>query len=467
MKKLRINTRWIALLMGCLFLGLAAYFSYSVYFYGGRWFASANNPRLREQKQRVIAGDLLDRNGIVLATTREGERVYPAAESVRRAVAHVVGDSGGIVANGAETFMASYLLGFKAGAWQRVQQLFSAEPARGDEVRLTIDANLCTYAAGLLDGYEGGAVVVLNYKNGQILCDTSMPDFDPADVGQTMNSETDDGAFVNRTTQGLYPPGSTFKVITMAAALENLPDVTLRKFYCAGTLPIDRTTITEASGQVHGSLTMEQAFARSCNAAFAALSLEMGYDMLSKTATNFGFGDNFLFRDLVVYNAQYPTTRQSPDDLAWSGIGQGRVLVTPLHMAMIAGAVGNGGIMMEPRLMLSATNAQGLARTLLPERPYKRACEETTAATLAAYMRACVQSGTGTRAQISGYTVAGKTGTAEVSDDKTIQTHAWFIGYIESDEYPLAIAVLVERGGSGGSVAAPIAQKVLSRAIGK
>lgn len=467
MKRLRHNIRLLAVLMAALFIGLAAYFSYSVYFYGGRWFASANNPRLQDQKKRVTAGDLTDRTGMLLARTSDGARTYPPTLSIRQAVAHVVGDSNGIVANGAETFMAEYLLGFKSSVFERVQQLFTADPARGDDVRLTIDADLCEYAAKQLRGYRGGAVVLLNYVTGEVLCSTSYPDFDPREINTTMASAEDNGAFVNRVTQGLYPPGSTFKIITTAAALENMPETLERRFNCTGTMLVKGTTITEAAQQIHGTVTMKQAFAKSCNTAFGALSLELGYAKLSQTASSFAFGDNFLFRDLVVYNAQYPTTNQSQDDLAWSGVGQGRVLVTPLHMALITGAIANDGVMVEPRMMLSATTSKGATRTLQPTRSYKRVTTSATAQMIKEYMIECVVSGTGSRAQISGVTVAGKTGSAETSDDKTIPTHAWFVGFIDDAKHPLAVAVVVERGGSGSAVATPIAQKVLAKALEK
>lgn len=464
MRTLRRNIRLLALALALLFGGLVAYFSYSVYFYGGRWFANVNNPRLANQKARVVAGDILDRAGLVLATSADGSRQYAQDSDIRRATAHVVGDEGGVVANGAETFMASYLLSFKSGALERVRQLFSGNQARGDDVTLTIDAKLCEYAASLLSRHAGGAIVLLNYRTGEILCSTSFPDFDPKNVMQKLSGE-DDGALVNRVTQGLYPPGSTFKIITMTSALENLTEIAARRFHCTGTLAVSRTTITEASDLIHGSLSVRDAFAQSCNTAFATLSMELGYARIAKTAESFGIGDNFLFRDMVLYNSQFPTSNQSRDDLAWAGIGQGRVLATPLHMAMIAGAIANDGMMMEPRLLLSATPAQGQTRALLSARGYRRATSATVANLVTDYMLECVQRGTGTGARLDGFRVAGKTGSAETSDDKTIETHAWFVGFIDDASHPLAIAVVVEYGGSGGRVAAPIAGKVLQRAI--
>lgn len=465
MKKLRHNIRLLAVVVTSLFIVLGVYFTYSVYFYGGRWFASANNPRIYDQKQQVVAGTITDRTGLVLAMTNDSGRVYPRYDALRRAVSHVVGDSRSIVANGAETFMASYLLGFNAGVTDRIAQLFSGETPRGDDISLTIDAELCATAATYIKRYKAGAIVVYNYTTGDILCSTSYPDFDPRNVQATMNSDADEGSFINRVTQGLYPPGSTFKIITMASALDNLLDTTSRRYDCAGTLQVDLTTVTEASSQVHGNVTMGQAFAKSCNTAFATLSLELGYSRLSRTAASFGFGDNFLFRDMVVENSRFPTNNQTRDDLAWAGIGQGRVLATPLHMAMVAGAIANDGVMMEPRLLKDVTTPQGSNRALVGARSYTRACTPATARILKEYMIETVQNGTGSQARISGYTVAGKTGSAETSDDKSVETHAWFVGFIDDPAHPLAIAVVVEQGGAGSSVAAPIAQRVLADAL--
>ena len=466
MKKLRSNIRVLMLAVLVLFGILGGYFGYSVYFYGGRWFSSSSNIRIPAQKAVVVPGTISDRTGLVLAEVNaEGSRSYPTHTAVRRAVSHVVGDSRGIVSNGAETFFASYLLGFRSGVGERFRLLLSGEQAQGDNISLTIDAKLCEYAADRLDGYRAGAVVLLNYKTGEILCSTSYPNFDTRHINETLSSSNDNGALVNRVTQGLYPPGSTFKIITLASALENLAAVESRTFNCTGAVIVNATTVTEASNAVHGIQDLSTAFANSCNTTFASLALELGYSRLSRTASNFGFGDNFLFQDLVVYNSQFPTSKRSEDDLAWAGIGQGRVLVTPLHMAMIAGAIANDGVMMEPRLLLNAVSPDGQTRAVSARRSYTRVTAESIARTIGEYMTACVQRGTGKKAQISGLTVAGKTGSAETSDDKSVKTHAWFVGYITDDAHPLAIAVLVERGGGGGSVAAPIAQRVLKKAV--
>ena len=212
--------------------------------------------------------------------------------------------------------------------------------------------------------------------------------------------------------------------------------------------------------------SLSDAFAHSCNTTFAALSQDLGYEMLGKTAEEMGFNKNFMFSDLIVYNSSYPIDDLSAEDLAWSAIGQGRVLATPLHMALIASVVANGGVMNEPQLVKSVTTAQGGNRALLSHASSKRVISSDVAARLESEMIRAVKSGTGRRAALdNGYVVAGKTGSAEASNDKSVGAHAWFVGYVANDNAPYAICVLVENGGSGGSVAAPLARKTLQKAI--
>lgn len=184
------------------------------------------------------------------------------------------------------------------------------------------------------------------------------------------------------------------------------------------------------------------------NTAFAALSQDLGYALLGETAEQMGFNENFLFSDLIMYNSSYPIDDLSAEDLAWSSIGQGRVLATPLHMALIAAAVANGGVMNEPRLLGRITTAQGGERALPDHMEGWRVMEESVAARLEKEMIRTVQSGTGARraALDNGYVVAGKTGSAEASDDKSIESHAWFVGYVTNENAPYAVCVLVENG---------------------
>ena len=447
-----------------LFAVTVAYCCYSVYFYGGRWIATPYNPRISSRKQSVIMGTVTDRDGAVLAYTDEsGSRRYNSSEATRRAVSQVVGDSGGKVSTCVDTFHAQYLLGFKAGFFERVGDAITGTTQRGDDLQLTVSAQLSRYISEQFPAGKRGAVVVLNYKTGEILAMVSVPQFDPTDMDSALEDE-EAGALINRATQGLYPPGSTFKIVTMASALENLPELDSFAFDCTGYYPVGSYAVTDNSA--HGVQSLSGAFTNSCNTTFAALSQELGYSMLGATAERFGFNQNFLFDDLIVYNSSYPIDNLSEEDLAWSAVGQGRVLATPLHMAMIAASIANGSVMNEPRLLRRITTPQGGARALPASDTGWRVMSESVAARLETEMIRVVKSGTGTHAALgNGYVVAGKTGSAEVSDDKSVAAHAWFVGYITNDNAPYAVCVLVENGGAGGTVAAPLARRTLQKAI--
>ena len=462
MKQQRLRFKLLALLLFGLFALLAVYGVYSINTYGNRWFAYARNPRVREQKQSVTAGSIYDRNGVLLASTVDGERVYQADEAARRAIVHVLGDDEGQVSNGVEGFQTAYLYGFKASLVERFNDLFSDEPRQGDNVHLSLDSELCTAITEYFSSYsltrdKNGAAVVMNYKTGEVIAEVSLPAFDPmSDSSVSADSEV----YWNRTTQSLYPPGSTFKVITTAAALENIPDVASISIACTGGLDVDGQAIRDYGNAIHKSLTLKQAFVKSCNNVYALLALDMGDAALRKTAESFGFNANFLFRDLVVENSTYPTTNRSNFEIAMSGFGQSAIGATPMHMCLIAAAIANDGVMMEPTLLRQVTTPSGSLRSTFGSKVYRTALSASTAATLQEYMRAVVVSGTGSRAAVSGLTVCGKTGSAESSRNGRAVTHGLFIGYIDSDELPFAVCVVVEDipdGEGGGSTAAPIA----------
>ena len=252
--------------------------------------------------------------------------------------------------------------------------------------------------------------------------------------------------------------------MTLASALENLPDLDSFVYDCTGYAAVGSYAVTDKSA--HGTQTLSQAFSNSCNTAFAALAGELGYSMLGATAEKLGFNQNFMFGDLIVYNSSYPIDNLSDEDLAWSAVGQGRVLATPMHMALIASAVANGGVMNEPRLIAQITTPQGGERRPPARATGWRVMSEAAAQRIENELVRAVKSGTGTRAALgNGYTVAGKTGSAEVSDDKSVEADAWFVGYVTNDNAPYAVCVVVENGGSGGGIAAPLARKTLQKAI--
>ena len=459
MKQQRLNFRLLALFLIGLFVLLAVYGGYSVTVYGSRWVAHRGNTRTRQAMANVSRGDVLDRNGVVLATTVEGERAYQTEESSRRAVVHLLGDHLNFVSNGVESFKSSFLLGLESTLMERMVQTLNGEERKGDSLTLTIDSRLCTAVMKAFPAGAAGAAVVMNYKTGEVLGMVSLPTFDPNNV-EAVSEDDPQKPFWNRVTQAKYPPGSTFKIITMAGALMNLPDIASRTLLCTGQLPVLHEVITDFGDAVHHEQTLTQAFAVSCNNIFASLALELGDERLRKTAEAFGFNDNFLFRDLVVENGVYPTAGRDKVQIAWSGAGQGNVETTPLHMCMVAAAVANGGVMMEPGLIKAVVNDSGTARKEYTPKVYRRAVSEDIARRLKEAMRTVTTSGTGGNARVDGLKVCGKTGSAETKLDGQDVVHGWYVGFLDEPDLPYALSVIVERGESGSSAAAPIARQI-------
>ncbi len=477
-----IKTLLVAFLV--LFALLAAYLVYIIDAYGDYWFASPYNTRVAAQESRVTAGDVRGRNGETLASSDDtGARTYVKDDELRYATAHALGDNAGQTI-GAQSLFAKYLLGFDADPGTRLGALLSGEKRRGADVSLTIDPKLCQYAYSLLDG-RAGAIIVMNYKIGEVLALTSAPSFDLMKIGSS-SYEPPAGSLVNRATMGRYTPGSTFKIITAIAALRYLPNAQSRTFSCTGVMAFEKESgkrvgatlaldedgnakpgyvlLRDAEGEAHGELTLEEAFAHSCNNIFAGIALELGADKLKATAEELGLNGELNFGELVTYTGTVEKST-SAFELAWSGVGQHTDIMTPMHMCLLVSAIANDGVMMTPRLLYEATTAQGAVVRALESVAYKTLLKGDEAAFLHNCMRAAVKDGTGTRAQIEGYTVCGKTGTAEVSASGNAAPHAWFTGFIEDEAHPYAICVVIENGGGGGTVAAPVAQAVLKKAI--
>ena len=464
MKQQRFRYRILTLVI-IGFLGVAGLYGiYSVSTYGNRWFANANNIRYRAAKSNVIAGNILDRNGVILASTNsEGERVYQADKQSRSSTVHLLGDVKGYIANGVESFQANYLYGFETSLSERISALIKGEARRGDNVQLTIDSRLHTVIVELFQQQTAsgrGAAVVMNYLTGEVLALVSLPVFDPHQLDDSVKNNPDH-PFFNRATQSILAPGSTFKIVTAVAAIDNIEHVLNSTFNCTGATPVMHLKIHDYNQEKHGPITLEDAFRLSCNNTFAQIALMIGDNKLRKTAEQFGFNNNFLFRDIVVENGIYPKENRNDIEIAWSGAGQSRVATTPFHMCLVSAAIANSGEMMEPRLLKKVTSPSGLMRLDYSQNRYMRVTTKENATLIEEWMKEVVARGTGTNAKVKGVTVAGKTGSAESTMKGKPVTHAWFTGFITNRAYPYAVCVMVEEGGSGGKVAAPIAGDIL------
>lgn len=457
-----------------MFFLLAGYMGYALFFYGNRWFSSPYNTRVRmsSAQPRIIVGDILDRNNVILATTKEGtytdsrtgeskEGYYRQYDDRARYAAHVVGYHSERGRSGAEAFHIKYLMGYNNNIFERIYQKAFLSKEQGNNIALTIDIRLEEYISKLL-GDRKGSVVLMNPKTGEILGMVSSPSFNPNNMS---NLETDN--LIDRSVQGLYPPGSIFKIITAKGALDNIEDIDSWSYNCTGSLKIGDREVSCYGGEAHGEVDLTKAFIYSCNGAFAELAGEIGWKKLLSAGEKFGFNKNFLFGDIKINDSKLNINKSISDiDLAWTSVGQGTTLVTPMHMAMMVSAIANDGIMMEPKLLYNVIGRRGSVQRELEPKQYLKTMEPEDAKYMQGIMEGVVKEGTGRGAGVGGISIGGKTGTAEVKStkDSTISPHAWFVGFAPIENPSLAIAVIVENSGTGGKVAAPMAGQILKRA---
>ncbi len=458
MKELRQNMRLVGMLVVITFIGLSAYLALTVFEQGSIWASSSYNTRLKNTG--AARGAITDRDNITLAATVDGERTYLDNAAARRALAVTVGDTAGMSGTGVEGFYSAELLDISDSLTERLSAVFNNRERKGSSICLTIDAKLTAAISKLFPKGYRGAVALTNYSTGEVLAMVSLPDYDPYDV-----SAAEDTAYLNRCLQGLYTPGSVFKIVTLAAALEHDPGVISQQFMCTGEWQYEGGSIVCAGHTAHGAVDLQTAFAKSCNVTFGKLAYQLGSERLLETARKLGFNENFKLGDFAIYNSKFPEEAENISGLVWSGVGQSTVLTTPMHMTMITASVANGGRMVKPWLVKSITTDTGaVTRTGAPSQ-YRQVLSPETARCIAQCMYQAVEKGTATRAQIDGLTVCGKTGSAETSDDKSVETNSWYTGYIADASHPYAVSVVVEQGGAGSRLATETAKKALQAAI--
>ena len=459
MKLIKGKLRLVVFALSFLLIALIVYGAYSLGISGNRWFSSSINTSLRKVRQDVVPGRIYDRNGIQLAgSNKAGDRLYHQDELTRRSLVHALGMKDGTVKNGVEVFLSYLLYAYDASYFTRLSSAFTGSLRYGYDLRVSLSSGLSRLIAEQFPEGKSGAVVVMNYRTGELLSLNSFPNFDPLKPQGVLGDPRK--PYLNNATQWRSAPGSTFKVITLAAALQNIPDVMNRTFTCEGQLPVGDIVITDALNAKHGELNLQKALSVSCNITFAKLALELGDEQLRKTARAFGLDDHVLFSDLVVEDSSYPSSNRTPRELAWTGPGQSALHVTPLQMCMAAAAIANDGVMMEPKLLLQAVDSQRTGKAQIAPVIYRAPLSADEAGTIKKAMRQAVQSGTATRAAVQGLNIAGKTGSAQIDGQEL--TNAWFIGFIDDPTLPYAVCVVVNNAGEGSRQAAPLAGKIFT-----
>lgn len=448
--------------MVLLFVCMIGYFGYFLQAKSNDTINNAYNSRLDRFADRIIRGDVLSSDGRVLALSRVAEdgsetRQYPYDSLF----AHVVGysDHG---KTGIESLANFYLLSSHVNLVEKTMNELADVKNLGDNVVTTLDVDLQQVAYDAL-GDRRGAVIVMEPDTGKILAMVSKPDYNPntlgADWAALISEENNQAQLLNRASQGLYPPGSTFKIITALEYIRQNPDTWQDfRFDCSGSYTHGDYTIKCYHNNVHGHQNLEQAFANSCNGAFASMGLTMDPGRWRD------FTEQLLFRSelplAIPYSKSSFTMGNGAGDweILQTSIGQGATQMSPMHNAMLTAAIANGGVLMKPYLIDHVENIAGEEVTKFMPESYGPLISAQEAETMAMLMRSVVSVGTGSAVRTDAYSVAGKTGSAEFETGK--ETHAWFTGYAPADHPQIVVTVLVEESGSGGQIAAPVARAV-------
>lgn len=379
------------------------------------------------------SGALIDRNGVVLASYSPNESLFQEDEELRRANYHVTGDYYGRTGTGLLTDYQDYSL------------LTGSSRSRNAVLYLNVDSELNRRAWQVLDG-RSGAVLVTNYKTGELLCMVSSPTIDPLEA----EPDPPEGAYLNRCLAASFVPGSVFKLVTAAAAIEKIPDLNERRFLCEGAVEIAGVEIV-CSGY-HGEQTFEEALSNSCNVAFSQIAIELGQEAMVKKVRDLGFLDSQRLDGIPTVAGSFPTDFVGDPELGWAGVGQSTDLICPYAMLRYVSAIANDGVLLGPQLVRDGST--GTAERLL---------KTETAKDLQRLMHYNVVNGYG-EYRFPGLALCGKTGTAERGDGSS---NAWFVGFLADEEHPYAFVVMIERGGSGLGAAGSAANEILQFAVNR
>ena len=413
------------------------------------------NKRLRQEDGKTIRGTILDKNGATLVRSYIDNGKIIRKYQFGNSFAHVVGYSyNKIGSSGIEALYNKELMS-PTGIIETFQHQIFQSFVRGENVRLTLDKDLQIYAEKLLAGRKG-SIVAIEPSTGKLLAVVSKPDFNPDTILENWQKlRTDKNSpLLNRAFEGLYPPGSIFKVVTTSALIRNNLDNL--EINCVGVTDVNGLKITDHNSTSHGKTDLKKGFSLSCNSFFIKAGLEISGQKLKKEADDWAFNEKLL--NFYNYKASVFPESSSNRELALEAFGQGKVLITPLHAALMAAAVANEGIMMNPMLVKSIEDEKGIVLRSFSVSNLKVVTTKEIASQITSLMRRTVTSGTAQKAEVGGIKAAGKTGSAE---NPFGDSHAWFIGFAPYDNPKIAIAVLIENGGTGGENAAPIAGKIM------
>ena len=472
------------------FVALISYIAYFQTFSAPGIAEQPGNKRIYAVSNEVLRGTIYDRNGNALTTSERidaltQKRTYTKGDLY----VHALGYNSSIY--GAVGLEAKY--NKELSTYSKLQNNFSSlindfsidklksmfEERKEDEEKIgngvvtTLDPVIQQAAYNAL-GSNKGAVVALNPKTGEVLAMVSKPTYNPNDLKASMDAanagSADNSPLINRATAGLYPPGSTFKTITLTSALENIGGITNRTFNDEGKIVFnDKQSLSNANNAVYGTIDLREAFKVSSNVVFGTLAMELGNDKLKATAEDYGFNNSIEAEGITIENSRFPTlTASEKGSIAQTGIGQSSILATPIQMALVSSTIANDGKMMVPTLVSKVIDKDGNVVKTVEPKVRKQIMNSTDAGIIKDYMKNLVDSKvSGSWSYFQGTNAAGKTGTADYNlpNGTPAKPHSWVIGFAPADNPKIALAVIVENGGYGSTAAAQVAGNVINTAL--
>ena len=438
MRKLEKRAIMCLMLAAILFLGIVV-FTWRFVAHGAEWATFYGNTQVYTNG-RINRGTIYDRNGVMLLDCTQDGFIYPDDYALRRSTVHVIGDPDGNIPDGVLNRFTGDLIGYDL-----LNGTYDTSPD-GKSITLTIDSLANETAYYYLSNYDAGAMGIYNYKTGEILCMVSTPTIDPAWEEEV---DPESSVYFNNFLQGAMTPGSTFKLVTAAAAIEEL-DTDDFAFVCDG--------INEYQGEsfrcvsTHGRVDFTEAMADSCNGAFGRLARETGAEKLADMVDQVGLTRSVNVDGIETAKGSFYFPDNDDILLSWSGIGQGEDLVNPCAMMVYVGAIANDGEGVSPTL-LHKSNFLG---SLSGSRKTRRYLKSETAEKLRFMMKNNVVSSYG-EYNYPDLDIYAKSGTAEVGDGE----YSWFVGFIDDEEHPYAFVCWVDGGNGGAATAGPIVRETL------
>lgn len=451
---------WFALVLTLVLLGGMVVIVVRYITDASQWVGFRSNPGVQVSGS-LSSYSVCARDGTSLLNT-EGSLSYAEEAALRASLLHLLGDGGNVSSYVTDQY-GDALTGF-----DHFNGIHSSSDAQG-ELKLTISPLVQKTAYYAMQGKKG-VVGVYNYQTGEVLCMLSMPTYDPENPPETIYTTDENGnsvvmdeydsVYFNRFVWSTYIPGSTFKLVTAAAALERMPDIEERVFTCEGSINIGGRQIVCSGGKAHGQIGMEQALSSSCNVTFAQIADELGKELLTEFSDRVRITKPLEFDGLKTTAGSVDLSDADSHAVAWAGIGQAYDQINPCQFMTFVGAVANGGKAAVPYVVEEVT--YGGDETYQAKTQMQFYLSLSTSERLAQMMRYAVNNNYIWSCNFAGLRAGGKSGTAE-RDSGT--QDALFAGFIQDADYPLAYIVIVEDGGSGSGTCLPILQQVLNACV--